>query len=192
MEAAFLPPRILGDSRRFLVKFSIDSLLNGRELPPQKKRVLAIGGNFLIVLLFARFLLSLSEEVFTPRNDVANALAQTELKTNLPPKMGPKTQNPREGPGQKGTLTLPSSQRIDFNQGQPQQGQGLESLPEDNAPIGENNDPFVNMNGSRDEDNHSVPGYCTAEIPTPEDTHAQAQAQANNQAVPNHTLYSVS
>ena len=193
MEAAFLPPRILGDSRRFLVKFSIDSLLNGRELPPQKKRVLAIGGIAFIVLLFASFLLSLSEDESTPSNDVANAVAQPELNTNLTPNMGPNNQTQVQGQGQDqtGTLQLPSSQRYDFNQGQSQQGQGLESLLDDNAPIGENNDPFANMNGSRDEVNHSVPGYGPADIPTPEDTQAQAQAQAqaNNQAVPNHTLY---
>ena len=75
-------------------------------------------------------------------------------------------------------MQLPCSQRYDFNQGQPQQGQGLESLLDDNAPIGENNDPFANMNCSRDEVNHSVPGYGPADIPTTEDTQAQAQAQA--------------
>ena len=137
MEAAFLPPRILGDSRRFLVKFSIDSLLNGRELPPQKKRVLAIGGIAFIVLLFASFLLSLSEDESTPSNDVANAVAQPELNTNLTPNIGPnnQTQVQGQGQGQTGTLQLPSSQRYDFNQGQSQQGQGLESLLNDNMAL---------------------------------------------------------
>ena len=164
------------------MKFNIDSLLKGRELSPQRKRVLAIGGVAFVVLLFASFLISLTEN---PAPDQApDNVAPPEFNTDLNVNQNPNAQAMAQGQGQSGTLQMPSSQRYDFNQGQNQQGPGLENLLNDNAPIGENNDPFANMNGSREQVNQS------AQIqPAPAPAAAAPQPQQAAPAMPQHTLY---
>lgn len=142
--------------RIILVKISIDSLFKGKELPPQKKRVLAIGGVAFIVLLFISFLLSLSEG-----DDKAN-----QANNNNAIEQNAQTNNDASG-----SLQLPSSQRYDFESSGQVVGGGLESLlndaPSTNNNIGVNNDPFANMNGQGT--TQEEPALGPAPIPTEDD-----------------------
>ncbi len=153
------------------MKFSLNSFLNGKEIPPQKKRVLAIGAVAFVVLIFASFLLSLVED-----DDAAASNAANNAALGQPQQLDP------NATGQSGQLQLPSNQRYDFaggNQQSAQQGNGLENLLNDNAlqppaNVGVENDPFANMNGSRSEVNQSVQqgsqqGFGPAPIPGPND-----------------------
>lgn len=169
------------------MKFSIDSFLKGRELSPQRKRVLAIGFIACIVLLFASFLLSLTEGEKDSQNNVASAIAQPELNTNLTQNTEPSLGT--DASGQTGTLQIPSAQRYDFAQGQNQGTPGLENLLNDNAPIGENNDPFANMNGSRDAVNQSAQQQAQAPAAAPTQEAPAQEAPATSANVPSHTLY---
>lgn len=150
--------------RIILVKISIDSLFKGKELPPQKKRVLAIGGVAFIVLLFISFLLSLSEGDDKANQDNNNNAIEQNAQTNN---------------GASGSLQLPSSQRYDFESSGQVVGGGLESLLNDapitNNNIGVNNDPFANMNGqgTTHEDEQAL---GPAPIPTEDDYDNQDDA----------------
>ncbi len=161
------------------MKFSLNSFLNGKEIPPQKKRVLAIGAVAFVVLIFASFLLSLVEDDDATSN-AANNAAQ-----------GQQQQLDPNATGQTGQLQLPTNQRYDFaggNQQNAQQGNGLENLLNDNAlqppanvNVGVENDPFANMNGSRQEVNQSAQqgsqqGFGPAPIPAPNDQVMQQQS----------------
>lgn len=149
--------------RIILVKISIDSLFKGKELPPQKKRVLAIGGVAFIVLLFISFLLSLSEGDDKANQDNNNNAIEQNAQTNN---------------GASGSLQLPSSQRYDFESSGQVVGGGLESLlndaPSTNNNIGVNN-PFANMNGqgTTHEDEQAL---GPAPIPTEDDYDNQDDA----------------
>lgn len=126
------------------MKFDFSSLLaNFADMPPQKKKVLSIGGIAFVVLLFVSFLLSLTE------GDDKNA--QTQQPTQQVAQQG-HTQGTIQAPQQ------PNSQIFDYTQGQNQQGGGLESLLNDapntnNAQAQQNqintNDPFANFQQSR-------------------------------------------
>ncbi len=97
-------------------------------LPPEKKRVLAIGGIAFIILLFVSFLLSLTEDDSSSQDNNANQAAQVEDQA------------------QNGPLQLPSAHRYDFENNTQHEGGGLESLlndaPESNSPIGVDKSPF--------------------------------------------------
>lgn len=103
----------------------MNPLQNLKDLPPQKKRVLAIGGVAFVVLLFVSFLLSLSEDE----------------KTTAQQATQPTVTEPQD-------LRQPNNQRYDFEQGAHEQG-ALEDLlktPEQQpeAP----SDPFAGMPGT--------------------------------------------
>ena len=108
----------------------MNPLQNLKDLPPQKKRVLAIGGVAFVVLLFVSFLLSLSEDDGQAQAPVAPAPQEQAAAT---------PQAPRQ----------PDGQRYDFEQGQQGQGGALEDLlksPEQPAPAP--SDPFAGMPGT--------------------------------------------
>ena len=165
------------------MKFSLNSFLNGKEIPPQKKRVLAIGAVAFVVLIFASFLLSLIEDSDSvDNNNVANNVNNAVN--------GQQQQVDYNATGQTGQLQLPSNQRYDFaggNQQNAQQGNGLENLLNDNAlqppanvNVGIENDPFANMNGSRHEVNQSAQqGFGPAPIPGPNDQSMQQQPETS-------------
>ena len=92
-----------------------ESLQGFKDLPPQKKRVLAIGGIAFIILLFVSFLISLTEDDNSAVQDPNVMQGQiVDDSTN-------------------GSLTLPSSQRYDFEQNNSNSTStgGLESLLHD-------------------------------------------------------------
>lgn len=129
------------------MKFNLGSLLNGNELPPQKKKVLALGGIAFVILLFASFLLSLSEDDNTSTDNSAVNNSNTVSQS-------------QNGNGNNGSLQLPSSQVYDFEQNSATSGSGsledlLNSAPDNNA--AGNSDPFAGMPGTRDEVNQSAP-----------------------------------
>lgn len=97
-------------------------------LPPQKKRVLAIGGIAFIVLLFVSFLLSLTEDDSSSEQNNTNQATQVEEQS------------------QNGSLQLPSAHRYDFENNNQHDGGGIESLlndaPAANTPIGVDKSPF--------------------------------------------------
>lgn len=152
------------------MRFSIDSLFKGKELPPHKKRVLAIGGVAFIVLLFISFLLSLTED----DNKTSPENTMTEAEQNAP-----------VNNGASGSLQLPSSQRYDFESSSQVVGGGLESLLND-APaqpkddIGVNNNPFANMNGQGTTSNEEQ-ALGPDPIPTDNDYDIQQQLEASTQ-----------
>lgn len=127
--------------------------MNLSQLPPQKKRVLAIGLVAFIVLLFVSFLLSLLEDDKTPSEQPVPSQEQTQssLQLNKP--------------------QVPNAQRYDFNQNS-QQDAGLEQLLNNDQEIGVNNDPFSNMNGIGTE----APSYGPAPLPTPEQERAEQES----------------
>lgn len=156
-----------------------------KELPPQKKRVLALGGTAFIVLIFVSFLFSLSEE----------------------PKQAPQEQGTlqltEQAPqGKQGEIALPRTpdeKRYDFEHGaEPAPSGGLEDLL--NAPANEltpqepqgtvdvTQDPFANMNGTRDElpskpqiiDEPATSGEREALGPAPIPTEPEPVAPAPN------------
>lgn len=139
------------------MKLNKGSLLNFQEMSPQKKRMLAFGGIALIALLFASFLLSLNEdsERLKQGEDLKGAFSSNEFNGSKGAANG--AQQGDGDNGQTGVLRLPTAQQYDFNRGNQQQGPGLESLLQDNTPIGPNNDPFASMNGNRNEVNQSSP-----------------------------------
>lgn len=107
---------------------------NFSELPPQKKKVLAIGGIAFIVLLFVSFLLSLSEDDTSSNNN-----QQEQVQTTVPEALTTNNQQ------------IPTSQRFDFDNGNDITSGGLESLLTDNSStseIGVDNNPFANMQGN--------------------------------------------
>ncbi len=119
---------------------SLGSQFNFKDLPPKKKRVLALGGAAFVVLLFVSFLLSLSEDDRAQPAGASNADSPAEQTSSSP--------------------RAPNEHVYDFEQGQTQsQGGALEDLltspqpqapQEQPAPLGPNNDPFAQMGGSRD------------------------------------------
>lgn len=149
-----------------IVKLNTGSLLDFREMSPQKKRMLALGGIVLIALLFASFLLSLNEDSERlKQGEDLNSAFSTNGSNSSQGEMNNGAQQGQNGQnGQTGVLRLPTAQQYDFNQNNQQQGPGLESLLQDNAPIGPNNDPFANMHGNRDEVNQSAPNYDNSEV----------------------------
>lgn len=157
-------PRLMG-VRRFKMNLS--------QLPPQKKRVLAIGFVAFIVLLFVSFLLSLLED------------DNTQAQVQQPPE-----QAQTQGSLQLNKPQVPSSQRYDFNQSNQQQGAGLEQLLNNEQEIGVNNDPFSGMNGQGTE----APSYGPAPLPTPgqEESSGQVEEELSMPEAPaqkQHTLY---
>lgn len=141
-------------------------------MSPQKKRMLAFGGIVLIVLLFASFLLSLNEdsERLKQGEDLNGAFSTNELNGSQGAANGALQNGQDSQNGQTGVLRLPSAQQYDFNRDNQQQGPSLESLLQDNTPIGPNNDPFANMNGSRNEVNQSAPNHANdavIQVPDP-------------------------
>lgn len=147
----------------------IDNLLNGKEMPPQKKRVLALGGIAFIVLLFVSFLLSLTEDDSKTPADNGSGNVVEQIPAS----------------GQDGSLKLPSSQRYDFENDGNHVGGGLESLLND-APAspsdqGLNNDPFAGMKGDYSNES-TVPG--PAPLPTEDDYDETTLAAPQGQSAP--------
>lgn len=144
--------------------------MNFSQLPPQKKRVLAIGLVAFIVLLFVSFLLSLLEDDTQPQpqNAASQGQSQESLQLNRP--------------------QVPTSQRFDFDQGGQNQGAGLEQLLNNDQNIGVNHDPFANMNGQGTE----APSYGPAPLPTPEEEQnslGRVEEELSMPAQKEHTLY---
>lgn len=141
--------------------------MNLPQLPPHKKRVLAIGLVAFVVLLFISFLLSLLEDEKPQEATSVQEQTQGSLQLNKP--------------------QIPSSQRYDFNQDNQQQGGGLEQFLNNDQEIGVNNDPFANMNGQgtvQDDYNQNAGsefGPVEEELSMPEPPAPPAQKQ--------HTLY---
>lgn len=103
----------------------MNPLQNLKDLPPQKKRVLAIGGVAFVVLLFVSFLLSLSEdEKPTPQQPTQPTVTEP--------------QDPRQ----------PNNQRYDFEQGTHEQGALEDLLKTPKQPQVAPSDPFAGMPGT--------------------------------------------
>lgn len=101
--------------------------MNLSQLPPQKKRVLAIGLVAFVVLLFVSFLLSLMED------DGSKSSIPEEPEVLEETSDGLQLKKPQ----------VPTSQRYDFNQ--ESEGNGLETLLEGDQEFGVTNNPFSNM-----------------------------------------------
>lgn len=147
--------------------------MNLSQLPPQKKRVLAIGLVAFIILLFVSFLLSLLED---DDKQVQEPQPQTQAQT--------------QGSLQLNRPQVPSSQRYDFNQDSQQQSSGLEQLLNNDQEIGVNNDPFSGMNGQGTE----APSYGPAPLPTQNQNAPEGQVEEELSMPPapvqkQHTLY---
>ena len=101
-------------------------LQNIKDLPPQKKRVLAMGGVAFVVLVFVSFLLSLSEDSTEP------------------------TTAPEQAPTAQATPTAPQTnqQRYDFEQGAHEQGDLEDLLKTPEQPQVAPSDPFAGMPGT--------------------------------------------
>lgn len=146
------------------MKFNLGENGGLSNLPPQKKRVLAIGGIAFIVLLFVSFLLSLTED--DGSNQTQEAVSQ---EVNQPLDQS-----------NSGDLQLPSSQRYDFENNVATNGGGIEDLlndaPEtDNSPIGVDKSPFENQ------PNTQSPAQGLGPLPMPteeEEALGQIQEQA--------------
>lgn len=110
----------------------MNPLQNLKDLPPQKKRVLAIGGVAFVVLLFVSFLLSLSEDE-QPTAQQPTQPTVTEL------------QDPRQ----------PNNQRYDFEQGAHEQGALEDLLKTPEQPQVAPSDPFAGMPGTGTENGNS-------------------------------------
>lgn len=148
------------------MKFNLGEKGGLSNLPPQKKRVLAIGGIAFIVLLFVSFLLSLTED------DGSNQTQQVVSQdANQPLEQG-----------SSGELQLPSSQRYDFENNVATNGGGIEDLlndaPQtDDGPIGVDKSPFENQ------PNTQSPSQGLGPLPMPtEEEEALGGQQAQEQA----------
>lgn len=118
----------------------MNPLQNLKDLPPQKKRVLAIGGVAFVVLLFVSFLLSLSEDEQPTQTQPVDQ-AQSAVTT---------PQDPRQ----------PNDQRYDFEQGTQEQGTQEQGALEDLLKTPEQpqvtpSDPFAGMQGTGTESGSS-------------------------------------
>lgn len=128
-------------------------LQNIKDLPPQKKRVLAMGGVAFVVLVFVSFLLSLSEDSTEP------------------------TKAPEQAPTAQATPTAPQTnqQRYDFEQGSAQssaQQGALEDLLKSPAPQDPTTtDPFAGMAGTGTEPSspEMTPEVAPGTAPIPEE-----------------------
>ena len=148
------------------MKFNLGEKGGLSNLPPQKKRVLAIGGIAFIVLLFVSFLLSLTED------DGSNQTQQVvSQEANQPLEQG-----------SAGELQLPSSQRYDFENNVATNGGGIEDLLNDaphtdDGPIGVDKSPFENQ------PNTQSPSQGLGPLPMPtEEEEALGGQQAQEQA----------
>ena len=156
------------------MKFNLGEKGGLSNLPPQKKRVLAIGGIAFIVLLFVSFLLSLTED--DGSNQTQEVVSQ---EANQPLEQG-----------SSGELQLPSSQRYDFENNVATNGGGIEDLLNDaphtdDGPIGVDKSPFENQ------PNTQSPSQGLGPLPMPTDEEealggqqAQEQAPKAPQAAP--------
>lgn len=156
------------------MKFNLGEKGGLSNLPPQKKRVLAIGGIAFIVLLFVSFLLSLTED--DGSNQTQEVVSQ---EANQPLEQG-----------SSGELQLPSSQRYDFENNVATNGGGIEDLLNDaphtdDGPIGVDKSPFENQ------PNTQSPSQGLGPLPMPTDEEealggqqAQGQAPEAPQAAP--------
>lgn len=148
------------------MKFNLGEKGGLSNLPPQKKRVLAIGGIAFIVLLFVSFLLSLTED--DGSNQTQEVVSQ---EANQPLEQG-----------SSGELQLPSSQRYDFENNVATNGGGIEDLlndaPQtDDGPIGVDKSPFENQ------PNTQSPSQGLGPLPMPtEEEEALGEQQAQEQA----------
>lgn len=148
------------------MKFNLGEKGGLSNLPPQKKRVLAIGGIAFIVLLFVSFLLSLTED--DGSNQTQEVVSQ---EANQPLEQG-----------SSGELQLPSSQRYDFENNVATNGGGIEDLlndaPQtDDGPIGVDKSPFENQ------PNTQSPSQGLGPLPMPtEEEDALGGQQAQEQA----------
>lgn len=148
------------------MKFNLGEKGGLSNLPPQKKRVLAIGGIAFIVLLFVSFLLSLTED--DGSNQTQEVVSQ---EANQPLEQG-----------SSGDLQLPSSQRYDFENNVATNGGGIEDLlndaPQtDDGPIGVDKSPFENQ------PNTQSPSQGLGPLPMPtEEEEALGGQQAQEQA----------
>ncbi|MDY2799633.1 MAG: SPOR domain-containing protein [Anaerobiospirillum succiniciproducens] len=148
------------------MKFNLGEKGGLSNLPPQKKRVLAIGGIAFIVLLFVSFLLSLTED--DGSNQTQEVVSQ---EANQPLELG-----------SSGELQLPSSQRYDFENNVATNGGGIEDLlndaPQtDDGPIGVDKSPFENQ------PNTQSPSQGLGPLPMPtEEEEALGDQQAQEQA----------
>ena len=148
------------------MKFNLGEKGGLSNLPPQKKRVLAIGGIAFIVLLFVSFLLSLTED--DGSNQTQEVVSQ---EANQPLEQG-----------SSGELQLPSSQRYDFENNVATNGGGIEDLlndaPQtDDGPIGVDKSPFENQ------PNTQSPSQGLGPLPMPtEEEEALGGQQAQEQA----------
>ena len=156
------------------MKFNLGEKGGLSNLPPQKKRVLAIGGIAFIVLLFVSFLLSLTED------DGSNQTQQVvSQEANQPLEQG-----------SAGELQLPSSQRYDFENNVATNGGGIEDLlndaPQtDDGPIGVDKSPFEKQPSTQSPSQ----GLGPLPMPTEEEEalggqQAQEQAPEATQAAP--------
>lgn len=156
------------------MKFNLGEKGGLSNLPPQKKRVLAIGGIAFIVLLFVSFLLSLTED--DGSNQTQEVVSQ---EANQPLEQG-----------SSGDLQLPSSQRYDFENNVATNGGGIEDLlndaPQtDDGPIGVDKSPFENQLNTQSPSQ----GLGPLPMPTEEEEalggqQAQEQAPEASQAAP--------
>ncbi len=148
------------------MKFNLGEKGGLSNLPPQKKRVLAIGGIAFIVLLFVSFLLSLTED--DGSNQTQEVVSQ---EANQPLEQG-----------SSGDLQLPSSQRYDFENNVATNGGGIEDLlndaPQtDDGPIGVDKSLFENQ------PNTQSPSQGLGPLPMPtEEEEALGGQQAQEQA----------
>lgn len=140
--------------------------MNLANLPPEKKRVLAIGLIAFIVLLFVSFLLSLLED--EPQTQTQQTQQQEQTQGDL----------------QLNRPQVPNSQRFDFNQDE-QQGAGLEQLLNKDQEIGVNNDPFANMSGQGTENSNASNDNFTSGAVEEELTMPQVEEPPQQ----THTLY---
>ena len=148
------------------MKFNLGEKGGLSNLPPQKKRVLAIGGIAFIVLLFVSFLLSLTED--DGSNQTQEVVSQ---EANQPLEQG-----------SSDDLQLPSSQRYDFENNVATNGGGIEDLlhdaPQtDDGPIGVDKSPFENQ------PNTQSPSQGLGPLPMPtEEEEALGGQQAQEQS----------
>lgn len=149
------------------MKFNLGEKGGLSNLPPQKKRVLAIGGIAFIVLLFVSFLLSLTED--DGSNQTQEVVSQ---EANQPLEQG-----------SSGELQLPSSQRYDFENNVATNGGGIEDLLNDaphtdDGPIGVDKSPFENQ------PNTQSPSQGLGPLPMPTDEEEALGGQQAQEQVP--------
>lgn len=160
------------------LKFDLSSLLaNFADMPPQKKKVLGIGGIAFIVLLFVSFLLSLTEG---DNSNTANNQAQNQNSQQV-------TQGTIQTPHQ------PNSQIFDYTQGHNQQGGGLESLlndsPNSNAQAQPQNqvntsNPFAGFQNQQSTTPQNNPNNAAGPLPIPDANSATTESTSQPQQQP--------